>query len=292
MRGVGATYYRVSVAPANPAGDPAGPFAPLPAPQWKYWDVSTGIDGRTALGPVSVGGSSDLYRIPFDRVDPLTPNQEWHDGQYHAHLGTQSRPDGRYLVAIEVFDASGDRLRPNGAAGPGTDKPFEFKRWLVPGSTRSEPYAALTHMFWWDNRKAVARITDIRLGHHPSTSECQFLVGHGSETISVGYQAYHPEPDTIQPGFVLHHSLRLRRGLGGPSWWIQNDTGVNVGGPGAVPPHVSQTRTFDDLLGPNLDKCAFSAVLRVHTKTTNGEGHSSFFDAGDQASFAIERITH
>ena len=291
MAGLGAVYYRVSVAAADNAGDPIGAFAPLPVPQWKYWDISTGDDGTHSLGPVTAGGESNLYVIPFDGLAPLSANDEWHDGQYHAVLDTSARPEGRYLVTIEVFDAAGNRLRPTGATGAGTDKAFSFRRWVAPGTTIPVPYAALTHMLWWDNRKAEAKIVDIRKNGSASSAQCQFLVGTALDTVSVGYRAYHPKPDTIQPGFILAHSLTLRRGLAGPSWNIAMDTGVNVGGPGAVPPYQSQAKTFADLLAPppaGLTKCAFSLVLDVVTKTTNGEGHSTVFDARDPAAFAAE----
>lgn len=190
-----------------------------------------------------------------------------------------------------MFDKDGNRLRPNGATGAGTDKAFTFRRWTAPGTTFAVPFAALTHMLWWDNRRATAEIVDIRKNGSPSSAECQFLAGAALDTVTVGYRAFHPKPDTTPPGFVLRHSLTLRRGLGGPSWSIEQDTGVNVGGPGAVPPHQSQAKTFGELLAPPddpLTKCAFSLVLHVVTKTTNGEGHSSFFDDTDQAAFAAE----
>lgn len=294
MHDLGAVYYRASVAPANNAGDPTGPFQALPAPVWKYWDVPTGNDGTKSLGPVTKGGETNLYVIPFDRVAPLDANDEWHDGQYHAVIDTSAMANGRYLVAIEVFDKDGKRLRPNGATGPGTDKPFTFRRWWSPGTTSAIPYAALTHMLWWDNGRAVASIVDVRKNGSASSAQCQFLNGYGSETVSIGYRAYHPKPDVPQPGFILRHSLSLRRGLGGPSWQIADDTGVNVGGPGGGPAHESLTETFDELLKPPGDaitKCAFSVVLHVVTKTTNGEGHSTVFDATDQAAFAAEVIS-
>lgn len=294
MHDLGAVYYRVSVAPANDAGDPTGSFQPAPAPQWKYWDISTGNDGTHSLGPVTKGGEGSLYVIPFDRVTPLDSTDEWHNGQYHAVLDTLAKPNGRYLVAVEVFDKDGNRLRPNGASGAGADKQFTFRRWLAPGSTTSVPFAALTHMLWWDNRKAVAQIVDIRKNGVASTSECQFLVGYGGETVSVGYRAYHPKVDVPQPGFILRHSLSLRRGLGGPSWNIADDHGLNVGGPGGAPPHLSLSKTFAELLAPPDDpitKCAFSLVLHTVSKTTNGEGHSSYFDATDQAAFAAEVVS-
>ncbi len=291
MAALGAVYYRVSVAAADNAGDPIGSFAPLPVPQWKFWEISSGNDGTHSLGPVTVGGESNLYVIPFDGVAPLSANDEWHDGQYHALLDTSAKQEGRYLVAVEVFDGGGNRLRPSGATGAGTDKPFTFRRWVSPGTTTPVAYAALTHMLWWDNRKAKAEIVDIRKNGAASSAQCQFLVGAALDTVSVGYRAYHLKPDAVQPGFILRHSLTLRRGLAGPSWNIAMDTGVNVGGPGAVPPHQSQAKTFADLLAPppaGLTKCAFSLVLDVVTKTTNGEGHSTAFDARDQAAFAAE----
>ena len=106
-----------------------------------------------------------------------------------------------------------NRIRPNGSTGPGTDKNFTFRRWSQPiGPLDNVPYAALTHMFWWDNRRSVGHIEDLRLGGIESTGECQFLVGTASSTFSSGYRAYHENPM-----FIHNHTLWWRRGLGGSS---------------------------------------------------------------------------
>jgi hypothetical protein len=88
----------------------------------------------------------------------------------------------------------GGALKPSGAPGgeAGTVAPFTFRRWNVPASTDPLPFAALTHLFWWDNRAAVADIVDIRLNGSPRSDQCQFLEGDGGATVEIGYRAYHP----------------------------------------------------------------------------------------------------
>jgi hypothetical protein len=143
-------------------------------------------------------------------------------------------------------------------------------------------------MLWWDNRPAEAVIVDLRVGGSPSTSQCQFLEGPGSQTFSVGYRAYHP-----QEIFLLHHSLWWRRGLGGPLDYLVSASPSNAGYPPAGPLAVSPAHTFIHLLTlPPLPasgaptRCTFSLHLRSYVKTTDGEGSLDFGDY-DYGSFAM-----
>ncbi len=276
MKAVGAKYYRISVIPSDSNGNPTGTRTDLSAGlSWKkYVVVGTDINVETeSLGPVSAGTENNLFLIPYD-VDA-----DWQNGQYHGYLNTTDEANGRHLVTMEVFNAAGQRIRPNGAGGAGIDTGFTFRRWYQPvGPTANVPFAALTHMFWWDNRKTIANIVDLRKNGVASTEQCQFMEGPAGTTFSVGYQAYHPNPI-----FLLNHSLWWRRGLGGPTGYLvyasPNNVGPAVG--------VSPTDTFANMLGPKA-KCSFSLNLHTNVKTFNGIGTLNSLDDWDYASFALE----
>jgi hypothetical protein len=285
----GAVYFRIQVARADASGNPATSWTPLAAMTWSTWRLNTATPGSIALGPHTVGAESNLSFIPYDTGAPLGANEEWQDGQYHGVIPTESFGGGigRYLVMIEVFNAAGARLKPAGAppAEAGTAAGFTFRRWNVPATTIPVPFAALTHMFWWDNRPAAADIVDIRLDGDISSDQCQFLEGGPGANVRIGYRAFHPQPGT--PSFLHNHSLVITRGLNGPSWQVANPPQAEVGEGG--PPHTSVPRSLDDLLGDEpsgQQRCAFAVNLRAHVKTTNGAGTLSNLDRGETAAFA------
>jgi hypothetical protein len=287
MRPAGAAYFRIQVAKADAFGNPVGTWTVLAPMTWATWQLNTATPGSIALGPHTVGAEPNLSKIPYDAGDPLGPNEEWQDGQYHGVIPTAGLANGRYLVMIEVFNAAGARLKPAAApaAEAGTVAGFTFRRWNVPASTVAVPFAALTHMMWWDNREAEADIVDIRLNGAPSSDQCQFLEGGLAATVEIGYRAYHPQPGT--PSFLHYHSLVITRGLNGPSWQVANRPGDEVGEGG--PPHTSIAKTLADLLGdepPGHQKCAFAVNLQAHVKTTNGAGTLTNLDDGETAAFA------
>jgi len=291
MRPAGAIYFRIRVARDDGSGHPVGSWTVLAPMTWSTWKLNTATPGSIALGPHTVGGESDLSKIPYDTGDPLSPNEEWQDGQYHGIIPTDDLDDARYLVMIEVFNAAGQRLKPSAApaAETGVVAPFTFRRWNVPASTVAVPFAALTHMMWFDNRHAVADIVDIRLNGTPSSDQCQFLEGGPGATVEIGYRAYHPQPGT--PSFLHFHSLVITRGLNGPSWQVANPPGAEVGEGG--PPHASVAKTLADLLGdepPGHQKCAFAVDLTAHVKTTNGAGTLTNLNASETAAFAAEIV--
>jgi hypothetical protein len=291
MRPVGAIYYRIQVAKADASGNPTGSWTVLAPVTWATWKLNTATPGSIALGPHSAGPHNDLSMVPYDTGAPLGPNEEWQDGQFHGVIPTTDLDNDRYLVMIEVFNAAGTRLKPLAAPGAeaGTAAGFTFRLWNVPASTVAVPFAALTHMMWWDNRHAVADIVDIRLNGSPSSDQCQFLEGGPSATVEIGYRAYHPQPGT--PSFLHFHSLVITRGLNGPSWQVANPPGAEVGEGG--PPHASVAKTLADLLGdepPGHQKCAFAVNLHSHVKTTNGAGTLTNLDASETAAFAAEIV--
>ncbi len=285
---VGAKYYRISVSAADGNGDPTGSRSTFDQPlSWLYYQPS-GTDVLVLsepLGPFSAGGEANLYLIPYDA------DRDWQSGQFHGAVDTTDFANGRHLITVEVFDGAGNRIRPAGSSGAGTDKAFTFRRWFQPiGPTANVPFAALTHMFWWDNRQAVAQIVDLRKGSVASSDECQFLVAPGTEFFRAGYRAYHPDDM-----FILNHVAWWRRGLGGPAGTLINSP-ENAGkppGPVAVtpttsPPAQPDPPTFANLLDAHT-KCSFSLNLHVNVKTTNGSGILTSLNADDQAAFALEQ---
>jgi hypothetical protein len=294
MRPVGAIYYRIQVAKADASGNPVGTWTVLAPVTWSTWKLNTATPGSIPLGP-NPAVDPTLSKIPYDTGDPLGPNEEWQDGQYHGIIPTTDLDNDRYLVMIEVFNAAGARLKPNTApaAEAGTPAAFTFRRWNVPASTVAVPFAALTHMMWWDNRKAVADIIDIRLNGTPSSEQCQFLESGAGATVEIGYRAYHPQPGT--PSFLHTHSLIITRGLNGPSWQVANPPEAEVGEglaglpPPPPPPHTSVPKTLADLLDTH-QKCAFAVNLQSNVKTTDGASTLTNLDAGETAAFAAEIV--
>jgi len=284
MKGIGAIYYRISVVASDANGNPTGPRTYLSAPvSWKKYVIvfpNILVDSQV-LGPVSQGGESNLFTIPYDA------DADWQSGQYHGVLGTTGFPEGRYLLTVEVFDAAGQKLKPNSAPGgdPGTAAAFTFRRWYQEiGPTDEVPFGALTHMLWWDNRYASATIVDLRMDGLASSQQCQFLEGTGSSLFSSGYRAYH-----MEPMFQLYHTMWWKRGLGGPTGYLTSPTynPNNVGKPPDVP-GVSAAETFANMLGSE-PKCSFALNLYVWVKTFDGEVRLSGFDASDQAAFALSQ---
>jgi len=278
MKAAGARYYRISTIRADASGNPTGARTTLgSAVGWLYME-SVGPDilvQAETLGPVAVGGESNLFLIPYHA------DHDWQDDQYHGFLDTTALANDRYLIMLEVFDGAGNKIKPNGSSGPGTNAGFTFRRWSVEiGPLDNVHYAALTHMFWWDNRPSVAHIYDLRLDGLASADECQFMVGTAASKFSAGYRAYHENEM-----FILNHTLWWRRGLGGPSGTLvfSNDNAGKPANPEAVSPQV----TFGSMLGPN-NRCSFSLNLHVNVKTTNGSGVLTYLDSDDQAAFALE----
>ena len=286
MRILGAKYYRVSIIPADSNGNPTGTRSYLSPNEWRYYTFigMTPHVEKVSLGPHNAGSQNNLYEIPYDA------DRAWHSGQYHANLNTNIFPDGRFLLMVEVFDSAGKLLRPTGTPDPGgsMEAAFTYRRWYVEvGPTANVPYAALTHMLWWDNRKAKAKIVDLRVNSIPNTAQCQFMVGPSNSNFSIGYRAYHEEQM-----FLLDHRIWWRRGLGGPSGILTspNPNPDNVGVPPNLP-HQSGSNNFSTMLALLANpKCSFSVNLHVNVKTFNGIGTLNGLEAWDQAAFALEMI--
>jgi hypothetical protein len=307
---IGAMYYRVSVTRADTSGNPTGPRRYFD--EGLAWKKVVGLNVEPeSLGPVTVGGEGNLYRIPY--VDePWTG-----DVEHHALINTLKTelnvPDGadlmspseRHLITLEVFNAAGERLRPLGtpATGqPGTEvaKAFKFMRWFQPSGSPGDdltpvPFGALTHMFLWDNRPPVADITRLVRNGLPSAEECQFLVGSNNATFAIEYRSY-----VADPRCLFDQSIGWVRGLNGSS--ANGGAGsldtpappVNVGKPPAIP-GISGSNTFELMLtrlqppfAPAvLQRCSFAVTLTTWSKTTDGES-LAYPHSSETAAFALQ----
>ena len=291
MRTIGAKYYRVSVVEADGNGDPTGQRHTITdvRPWTKAVAVVGGVDiVPVGLGPHTAGIHNDLFEIPFDGA--LGAGEDWEADQYHAYLDTNDSrwndPTVRHLLTIEVFDAAGGRLRPNGTPATGlpggeTDAAFTFRRkYQAIGSTDMVPFGALTHMFWWDNRDVVATIEDLRMNGLTSSDVCQFLTGDSTSTFGIGYRAYHPEEL-----FQRDHRITWKKGLSGGTGVLLPATHANMGVPPG-PPAASPTATFGVMLGSD-SKCAFSVFLTTVNKRTDGDD-LGYSQRTDSAAFALD----
>lgn len=290
MKGLDARYYRVSVAPAVAGGGPGGAWTTLPAPTWESWRwTGTGWQQAThSLHAGTVGSEPDLRHIPYQTGGLLAANEEWADDQYLATFASAGQPDGDYLVRIEVFDGGGNRLRPTGADGAGTEKAFIYGRWTAATDPfQPVPYAALTHLLRCDNRSAVAAVEQLHLQGVPSGDTCQFLTGAADDAVRVGYRAYHPA--SAPPSFLARRRLTITKGLGAGSTTTVvfddfGEAGKPPAGPGLSPPV-----TLQQLLGTDT-KCALAIRLDAVVKTTNGSGTLNALNDSVQAAFAAEIV--
>lgn len=283
MRNRGAKYFRVTVTEADGNGNPIGPRTALQAPTWKQY-VSLGGGNieieNISLGPHSVGGEDNLFEIPYDNA--LPNNREWLSGLFHAHLPTTDFGNGRHLLTLEVFDQTGKRLRPNGVPGAGKDANFTFRRWFQEtGPTANVPFAALTHLLWWDNRNAVAHIDGLLVdGNQPSDADCQFLEAESGAKFAVRYNAYHPEAQ-----FLQNHTVWWRRGLNGPTGTLTVPH-PKPGDAGPPPEVTNKVVTFGNMLGGE-EKCSFALTVHANVKTFDGIGTLNGRDGHDVGSFAL-----
>ena len=312
MQALGAAYYRVSWAPADLNGNPVGGMQTIVnSVTWsKYVIVGSNVEVQPqALGPNNVGGVGGLFTIPYNA------DADWLGGQFHQSLdtaqlhlspsGTPGPGNGRFLLAVEVFDSSGKRLVPVGVtpgAGDATPTGFRFLRWMPDGVSQANVIQpALTHLFWADNRQVAAEIDNFTLGGITGAEECQFLSGPGTDSLQIGYRAYHAvlgdaaPPNTQNPlppsTFMSGYSLWWERGLNGGSGTFDsgNDTDQPLTRDGGPP---QQSPAANGLLSnllpqPGPTACSFAVTLHVVGKHTNGSGHPTQFDKDVVAALAL-----
>ncbi len=287
-------YYRLKVVAVNDAGMPTG--TPTVLNGSVTWDKFVDVPGDVVrapetLGPATVGGENDLFKVPYWS----SPNHRYLSGQYHQVWNTALFTDGQYMLLIEVFDVNGARIKPNGATGPGTAKPFQFRRWTSAAATDPVLFADAAHVFWIDNTPVVGDIVDLRKGGSANTSECQFMSGPGSTTFAIGFRAFHAHGvehagDGDDNSFMLRYGISWQRGLNGSVGSLgpapaggtnHTDVGETAG---AV---ASGSETFANLLGAQT-KCTFSVTLRVYAKHFTGSSRIQAYDYEETASFALE----
>ena len=292
-----AEYYRFSVVPVSNGGSPSGaPTILDDTVAWKRW-VLVGGDWVTTSetlseNPANVGGQQGLVRIPY-----WSGGNYWLSSQYHQRWNTTLFPEDKYMLVVELFDASGGRIKPSSApaADPGTAQSFQLRRWRFgdPSATDNVPFADAAHVFWTNNTVVKGDIVDFRKNGVASTAECQFISGPGSTTISVGFRAYHPEGVSDPTNtFMRSYNLTWRRGLNGPGGSFASGT-ADVGEPPAGA-HPSNTLTIGQLLGPwpphylqAHQKCTFSVRLHVEAKHFTGSSRILSYDYHESASFAL-----
>ena len=325
---VNARYFRVSICRADATGAPTGTRHYF-GDGLTWQKFSAGDIVPETLGPVPpVAGENYLFRIPYNAVTGpnalLSPGESWTGSvRHHAAINTLkvelnvpdstdiASPASNHLITLEVFNAAGERLRPLGvpaSGAPGTEvaRPFKYRRWFQPGGspgddTKEVPFAALTHLFCWDNREPVADITRLVFNNVASDAKCQFLVGvHddddvAEDTFGIEYRAYVPDQR-----FQKSHEIGWTRGLNpsaaeGSVGSLGTFSPSNVGKP-LDPPVNSGTNTFELMLtyidppDPNtvLEKCSFAVTLTTFAKTTDGASFSYPYNS-ETAAFALEK---
>ncbi|MEF7613597.1 hypothetical protein V4F39_06695 [Aquincola sp. MAHUQ-54] len=316
---VGARYYRLKVAPVDASGMLAGPPEILDDKvTWERRIIGGSgpqIWEPVVLGPLPApapGGESNLFTIPYWELGV----NEWRMGISQAHQvwdttgmksdGNAISPNGRHALILELFDAGGQRIKPSGAGGAGTAKPFVYKRWKnTPDNAADVVQPDLSHVFWVDNTPVVADIVDLRKGGVPNIDECQFMVDAPDTPFSIGFRAYHVNGvDHAGNGdansFMRGYSIGWQRGLDGSTGTLGHapiypDNHHDVAETGAA--ESSGSMSFEQMLtGPDgmggtfvRPKCTFSVTLYVDCKHTNGSSRLTWvYDRYETASFALE----
>jgi hypothetical protein len=296
----GVRYYRASVVRADASGAPvAGEPRIFLSPRDGRWKRLRDAGTRTEDVPLGVpprGVEANLFVIPYDVAslpgETFAPGEapEWASDQYHAELDTTDKREGRWLLTLEVFDESGNKLTPQGTAADqglpaSAERPFLYKRWNKPPPALDEfvdvPFAGLTHLLWWDNRPGTAEILGLERNGDPTVGECQFLTGPASTRLGVRFIAHHPVEM-----FQLRHGLQAFRGISG----TPIDVGVNAENRNeGAPPSTAATSLavpFSTLLGTH-EACSFALHLNMSLKTFNGSSDVGPNGLRDVAAFAL-----
>jgi hypothetical protein len=194
------------------------------------------------------------------------------------------------LLVLELFDAAGARIKPNGATGPGAGKQFQFRRWSSDTVTANVPFADCTHLFWIDNIPVTGDIVDLRQNGVASAAECQFMTGTGADQFSIGYRAYHPNGVSNDDSFMYWHSIGWQRGLNGPTGTLAPAVSPTADAGEGGPPAQSGSDSFLAMLHapPPQNRCTFSVHLYVNAKHWNGASRLSGYDYYETASFALD----
>ena len=280
LRTAGAHFYRMAISRISNTGTPiATSRRYLSEPiTWSYYNRPTNSIEQETLNDPS---NPTFYRIPYS-----DPNRVWRGVQIHNLIRTASiATHGKFLLTLELYDSARNRLVPTGSGGQvagDVQAGFTYAWVERPGTgpLPKVPFAALSHVIWWDNRRATAEIVATTLNGMANTDECQFLEAPGGTAFGAQIRAFHPVEM-----FLQSWDLDWQRGLNGGNGHIDEGTG-NVGD-GMTPHTTMGTVAVADMLGPVHERCAFSLELDVITKTWNGIGHVSTTDNEARASFAL-----
>jgi hypothetical protein len=291
-------YYRLKVAKVNAAGQAVGAFQTLKnAVTWQRHDGGSKTTESLAVAPSDVSGEDGLYKFPYEG-----DGKNWFWVDYHQSWDTtlfdpdgsgpaEAVADGHFMLVMEVFGAGGVRIKPNGAAGPGADRAFQFRRWTDPDDTVNVPFADCAHIFRVNNEAVVGKIENLRKDGAPNNAQCQFMSGNADTEFSIGFRAYHDKGVTIGGGlgdtnsFMRFYGISWQRGLGGPSESLESGTADQ--GEGGI--EESNSATFGDMLDEHV-KCTFSVHLNVYGKHHNGSSflYGNGFYYNETASFALD----
>jgi hypothetical protein len=321
-------YYRLTAVQADATGNPmsgATPITLMTPISWSYFDTSTNpvTIASQSLGPVSpaiVNGNVGLYQIPYFGGG----NPAWLGNQFHQYLDTTTLPNviadgpgignGQYLLILEVFDSSGNRLVPEIATPTATDTKADFNyiRLLDSTTTANVPFNSLTHVVWVDNRPVVGAIDYFMTSS--GVQVCQFYKEKADTPFYVGFQAYHAvmcdAADSPKPSnsFMSSFDLTWQEGLAGTSGTLASgdDTNWGIGcvvgvanaistatPPVATPPFNVPAVTFGEMLGTDpvthkpLTTCSFALTLGVYPKHTNGSGTIWGYESIKTAALAL-----
>ena len=300
-------YYRLKVAKVDASGQPVGGFQTLNAPvSWQRYDGTQKATESLAALPSDVGGQEGLFKFPYEG-----DGKNWFWVDYHQNWNTalfdpdgsdpsESIEDGKFMLVLEVFGPGGVRIKPNGAAGPGADRAFQFRRWINSVDTANVPFADCAHIFWVNNKAVFAKIEELWNSGTRNSGECQFMSGNANSTFSIGFRAYHEHGVTTGGGasdtnsFLRSYGISWQRGLNGPSGPLES--GTTDQGENTI--EQSNSLTFGYLLGPHPvasgisgphSKCTFSVHLTAHGKHHNGGGFlDGIFSDYEVASFALD----
>jgi hypothetical protein len=230
------------------------------------------------LGPKPINGMN-LYEFrphnpPADPpASTYWPTSEWFGDIYSGILKSQTLPEGKYWIKLEIFSKFGVQVMPGLTSNTfivpdGVDPDGTILTRLCNHSTEIEGggFKFAIHI---DNRPCSGYIDGPAIGGNVASDECGFLLYSPTDTdVHIAYSAWHPA------GFAMHR-FEIYRGIQKP---------VDVLGEVAatsLPPFTGDGsgNFYNDFTIPALlsskcpDKAAFSENLYVYAKATRGWGH-------------------
>lgn len=260
------------------------------------------------LGPYSVKGMH-LYRFkPSDPPDPSDPSgttswpiDDWFADIYSGFLDTYGLPGGvedsagEYNIKLEIYDESGNHVAPGpgtfqfivptGKAADGvTIETREANTDLMAGPVEIEDDGFVFNLHI-DNRDCTAAIDTPTISGVGTDLECGFLRYIPGDQVHIAFHAQHPS------NFATFH------------FWIErsantiSDVSGEVAALAAGVYSGDGNGNFDEdfttatLLGP-CTEAAFTEILWVHAKATNGWRRLREYDSHDERAFALAPKTN